>query len=92
MADRLDVLLYLGPFVDSLNISPHDSVQTLVKFLGCVSTKIQNSLDQKLQLPIVGAEELTELCTKVADLGTVHLLKGLVLRTLDKVSCCYKGL
>ncbi|XP_008644357.1 uncharacterized protein [Zea mays] len=38
---------------------------------GCVSTKIQNSLDQKLQLPIV--------------------VKGLVLRTLDKVSCCYKG-
>ncbi|XP_008644352.1 uncharacterized protein [Zea mays] len=39
---------------------------------GCVSTKIQNSLDQKLQLPIV--------------------VKGLVLRTLDKVSCCYKVL
>jgi hypothetical protein len=34
IANRLDVLLYLGPFVDWLNIGPHDSVQTLVKFLG----------------------------------------------------------
>jgi hypothetical protein len=34
ITDRLDVLLYLGPFVDWLNVGPHDSVQTFVKFLG----------------------------------------------------------